>query len=122
VQTHGGLTPNRSPDISAEITVIITRHNYAHFLQDCLDSIAQSTLQPTHVIVIDDASDTPLQPSAFEISNLKSQIDWQRVEYRSQHLSRQHGFDQCVTKFVLWMDADDNRAFQCAFGEWMLFV
>jgi glycosyltransferase involved in cell wall biosynthesis len=108
VQTHGGLTPNRSPGISAEITVIITCHNYAHFLQDCLDSIAASTLQPTHVIVIDDSSDTPLASLAFEITNLKSQIDFQRVEYRSQHLSCQHGFDQCVTKYVLWLDADDK--------------
>jgi GT2 family glycosyltransferase len=95
-------------NISAEITIVITCHNYACYLQDCLDSIAESTLQPTHVIVIDDSSDTPLQPSAFEISNVKSQIDWQRVEYQSQHLSCKHGFDMCVTKYVLWLDADDK--------------
>lgn len=101
---------SHSKDISAEITVVIPCHNYGHYLQECLDSIAESTLQPVRVIVIDDASDVPLQPSAFEISNFKFQIEWQRVDFRSQALACRHGFAMVETQFVLFLDADDKIA------------
>lgn len=94
--------------ISTEITVVIPCHNYGHYLQECLDSIAASTLQPVRVIVIDDASDPPLQPSAFEISNFKFQIQFLRVDFRDQSRVCRHGFDLVETTYCLFLDADDK--------------
>ena len=97
--------PGLHAGISSEITVIIPCHNYGRFLQECLDSIAASTLQPTRVIVIDDASDVLLDPNQFTAGSVA--VHWERVEFRSQALTCQHGFRDVSTKYVLWLDADD---------------
>lgn len=94
--------------ISAEITIVIPCHNYGHYLQECLDSIAASTLRPVRVIVIDDASTKPLQPSDFPVSKFNLQIDWHRVDFRSQALTCRHGFNLVATTHCLFLDADDK--------------
>lgn len=107
-----GVSPPIDSDghrnISAEITVIIPCHNYRQYLQECLDSINASTLQPVRVIIVDDASDPPLQPSAFEISNFKFQIQWNCVDFNSQALTCRHGFSLVETTYCLFLDADDK--------------
>lgn len=95
-------------DISAEITVIISCHNYGHYLQECLDSINASTLQPVRVIIVDDASDPPLQPSDFQVSDFNLPIDWHRVDFRSQALTCRFGFDLVETTYCVFLDADDK--------------
>lgn len=95
-------------NISTEITVVIPCHNYASYLQECLDSLAASTLQPVRVIVVDDASEPPLDPSAFEISDLKFQIDWHRVDHRDQSKTCRDGFAEVTTTYCLFLDADDK--------------
>lgn len=95
-------------DISAEITVVIPCHNYGHYLQECLDSIAASTLQPVRVIIVDDASDEPIEDSAFDCSALTCQMDWKRVDFKDHAKTCRHGFFFVETTYCLFLDADDK--------------
>jgi len=94
-------------DISAEITIIIPCHNYGHYLQECLDSIAASSLKPVRVIVIDDASDPPLQPLEL-MAQSPFEMYFHRVDFRSQALTCRHGFALVETTYCLFLDADDK--------------
>jgi glycosyltransferase involved in cell wall biosynthesis len=95
-------------DTSAEITIVIPCHNYAHYLRECLESIAASTLQPVRVIVIDDASNPESQPSQLELPHFKFRIDFHCVRYRSQALTCRYGFNLVETTYCLFLDADDK--------------
>lgn len=89
-----------------DVTIVVPCHNYGRFLQDCLQSIADSKLRPWLVIVVDDASDVPVDPEQFDCGSLH--VRWERVEFRSQALTCKHGFRDVDTKYVLWLDADDK--------------
>ena len=108
VSSPGDFIALSAPGISTEITVIIPCHNYGHYLQECLNSIAASSLQPVRVIVIDDASDLPLERSAFEISDFKFEIEWHRVDFRDQSKVCRYGCDLVETTYCLFLDADDK--------------
>lgn len=105
-----GVSPRVSSatGISTEITVIIPCHNYGHYLQECLDSILASTLKPKLVIIVDDASDTPLFPWDFDIGHFPFTTDWHRVEFRDQSKVCRYGFDLVETTYCLFLDADDK--------------
>jgi hypothetical protein len=93
--------------ISAEITVVIPCHNYACFLQECLDSLAASTLRPVRVIVIDDASDFPIDTTLFSVPD-SVRLEFHRVDLRDQSKVCQFGFSLVDTSFCCFLDADDK--------------
>jgi len=98
-----------TPEVGiGDVTIIVTCHNYARFLGECLQSIAESKLQPMRVIVVDDASDVPVSAEDFPGANANLDLQLDRVYFRSQAQTCRHGFKNCDTKYVLWLDADDK--------------
>jgi glycosyltransferase involved in cell wall biosynthesis len=92
-------------DPHCTIDVVIPCHNYERFLPDCLQSILDSTVRPANVIIVDDASDKPVEvPHGF----LDLKIKLIRVEHRSQALACKSGFEHVVSKYVSFLDADDK--------------
>jgi glycosyltransferase involved in cell wall biosynthesis/lipopolysaccharide biosynthesis glycosyltransferase len=98
----GDFTP-----ISADLTVVIPCHNYARYLGECLQSVADSSKLPVRVIIIDDASDDDPQTVCMEYF-LSHKFEYRRVEFRDVHQVRRFGLSLVETKYVLFLDADNT--------------
>jgi glycosyltransferase involved in cell wall biosynthesis len=85
-----------------DLTIVVPCHNYARFLGDLLQSIADSSVAPARVIVVDDASDDRPEPIARKFG-----ADFVRIEARHQAQACAAGFQRVSTKFVAFVDADD---------------
>ncbi|MDP6037138.1 MAG: glycosyltransferase [Candidatus Latescibacteria bacterium] len=87
----------------ADIAVVITAHNYGHYLAACLDSVFSQTLLPQQVVVVDDASedDTATVVRAF------SNVEYCRVDFRNGNRARNFGFLKVAAEYVAFFDADN---------------
>lgn len=89
-----------------KISAIITYHNEGDLLSRALDSIDRQTYQgPVEVVVIDDASDVPLDP----IEDCRFRVDVVRSD-DNIHLpaARNLGFKKSAGELVCFLDADDE--------------
>ncbi len=91
----------------SEVTVVIPCHNHGQFLPECLASLAGSTLLPCRVIVIDDASESPLGLGCYAAPGAAFPVELHRVDFRNVHAVRRFGLDLVETRFVLFLDADN---------------
>lgn len=86
-----------------DIGVVITTHNYGHYLAACLESILSQTLLPRQVLVVDDASDD----NAAEVAAAFSDVQYCRVNFRNGNRARNFGFLKVSTPYVAFFDADN---------------
>jgi glycosyltransferase involved in cell wall biosynthesis len=91
------------------ITVIITDHNYARFLPECLESVQRQTLQPVQVLVIcDRCTDQNYEASVVACRNSKIPgIRWIRTDFGNVQLARSEGLKQATGTAILFLDADN---------------
>lgn len=92
------------------ISVIIPVYNHASVLGRCLASLAEQTLLPGEVIVVDDGSTDDFEKIAAEISkdekfkNLNIKII--RQQNRGAGAARNRGFAESTGELVIFWDAD----------------
>lgn len=98
---------NSTAPYGREITVVIPCHNYARFLSHCINSVKASWLQPTRIIVIDDASDDDPKSVVDRHYADNDGLEYHRVEFRDVHQVRRFGLSLVDTKYVLFLDADN---------------
>ena len=104
---------------SAEVTVIVPVHNYAHYLPDALDSVRDQTLPAIDLVVIDDCStdDSLAVARAWIDRNLGRFNRALLLRNRTNAglaLTRNVGFGAAETPFVLQLDADNKLLADCA--------
>lgn len=87
----------------SDIGVVITTHNYAHYLGACLDSVLSQTLLPGRVVVIDDAS----EDNAAEVVATFPKVEYCRVDFRNGNRARNFGFLKASTPLIAFFDADN---------------
>lgn len=87
------------------IAVIIVSHNYGKYLQECITSVRQQSIQPAELIVIDDCS----TDNTTEIAG-KNELACYNVNFQNCYLSRQYGYDKTNSPFIVFLDADDILA------------
>ncbi len=89
---------------STDIAVIVTTHNYAHYLSACLQSVKSQTLSPKEILVVDDASedDTADVVRGFPGAN------YARVVFRNGNKARNFGFSNVDAERVVFFDADNE--------------
>ena len=89
--------------MSERVSVIICTRNYAHFLGQCLESVAKQTCPPDEVIVVDDGStdNTPAIVSEFK------GVRYLRQEHAGKAAAFNHGFAASTGDIVCHLDADD---------------
>ena len=87
----------------ADIGVVITTHNYGHYLAACLESVLSQTLLPCQVVVVDDAS----EDNAADVAALFSDVAYCRVDFRNGNRARNFGFLKVSTPYVAFFDADN---------------
>lgn len=104
---------------SAELTVIVPLHDYAHYVLDALDSIRDQTLPVIDLVVIDDcSSDDSVAVARDWIDHNLSRFN-RVLLLRNQTnvglaLTRNVGFGAAETPFVLQLDADNKLLPGCA--------
>ena len=87
----------------ADIGVVITTHNYGHYLTACLESVLSQTLLPRQVVVVDDAS----EDNAADVAASFFDVQYCRVDFRNGNRARNFGFLKVSTSYVAFFDADN---------------
>lgn len=87
----------------SDIGVVITTHNYGHYLAACLESVLSQTLLPCQVVVVDDAS----EDNAADVAAAFSDVQYCRVNFRNGNRARNFGFLKVSTPYVAFFDADN---------------
>lgn len=94
-----------------QVSIVIPAYNVGPYLQRCLDSVCNQTLQDTEIIVVDDAS----TDNTSEIIQKAAQRDHRIVtlrhdENRGLHLTRRTGVLAATGTYTLMLDGDDELA------------
>lgn len=85
------------------VSVAIVCHNYGHYLDGCIDSVARQTQPPYEVFVVDDAS----TDNTAAICEQRG-ITHLRVEHRDVHSARRTAFEHATGDVIVFLDADDE--------------
>lgn len=92
-------------DPPRSVAVVITSHNYGHYLAECLDSVLAQTRPADEVLVVDDASTDGTEGVVSDY--LERGVEYKPVCNRSAILSRWDGVLETKSEVVLFLDADD---------------
>lgn len=104
-QVCGTSCPHFEAKAGPKVDVVVTSHNYGHFLGECIDSVAAQGSAVGNLIVVDDASDRDDQTKA--VCEARG-VQYLRVDVRSPHLARGAGFALCTSPLVHFLDADNT--------------
>ena len=115
--SRGG--PASAPKIGRPaVSVIVTNHNYGHFLDACLGSALGQTHPPHEVIVVNDhCSDF----SALALERHNDRITVLEASARGQGAAFNLGFAQASGEIIAFLDADDTlhpEALETALAYW----
>ncbi|KKL75944.1 hypothetical protein LCGC14_2049840, partial [marine sediment metagenome] len=92
-----------------KVSVIVTTHNLARYLGDCLDSVASQDFEDWECIIIDDASED--DPHSVVKEHWNSKFHFQRSpENLKLPGARNFGFQQAKGRYIIFLDADDMLA------------
>jgi glycosyltransferase involved in cell wall biosynthesis len=102
----------------AEVTVVIPLYNYAHYVTEALDSVAEQTVEMLDLVVVDDCStdDSVDVVRTWIKENRKrfSRVVLRRnVRNSGLGLTRNAGFAAAETPFVMPLDADNKLIMHC---------
>jgi len=90
------------------VSVIITAHNYADYLEHCLDSAIDQTFDDYEIVVVDDGStdETPeiLKEYTFEYPDLITVV---RLDGKGLPTACNAGIEAAAGEYVIRLDADD---------------
>jgi glycosyltransferase involved in cell wall biosynthesis len=102
----------------AEVTVVVPLYNYAHYIEEALESVRLQSLSPLDLVVVDDAStDDSLAVALAWIRRHASRFN--RIVVLRNHTNaglartRNVGFAMAETPFVLPLDADNKLRPDC---------
>ena len=101
------MTGPRQP---GPISAVITTYNDGAVLADALQSVADQTLMPEEILVIDDGSEPPTAPAIIDAFKAETGL---AVEYVWQanagpSAARNTGLDRASQEYVVYLDSDDR--------------
>lgn len=88
-------------------TVVIMSHNYGRYVGQAIASVLRQTRRPERLVVVDDASDDDTESI---VRPYLGELEYHRVEFRSQQRTRNFGLARATSEYVLFLDADDYMA------------
>jgi GT2 family glycosyltransferase/glycosyltransferase involved in cell wall biosynthesis/SAM-dependent methyltransferase len=102
-----------------DVSVIVPLYNYAHYVTEALESVRRQTVEDLDLVIVDDRStDSSLQVALDWTQRNASRFN--RIVVMRNHRnaglarSRNVGFDNAETPFVLPLDADNRLLPHCA--------
>lgn len=92
--------------VTGTVGVVITCHNYGHFLHRCIQSVLEQTIKVDKIILINDSStdQTKQVCAVYELPDIK----YYEVNYKDVAKARCFGASKCDTDYVIFLDADDR--------------
>lgn len=88
------------------VSVVVTTHNYASYLGQCIDSILKQIHKPDEIIVVNDAS-TDETDSVMEKYARNTIIHYFEVTFANPQKTRNFALEKVSYQSVLFVDADD---------------
>jgi glycosyltransferase involved in cell wall biosynthesis len=103
----------------ANLTVVIPLYNYAHYIEEALESVRAQSLELLDLIVVDDASSDASLAVALDWAGRHAQRFNRLLVLRNKAnaglgISRNTGIDAADTPYVLQLDADNRLLPDCA--------
>lgn len=93
------------PRDNGTVSVIITCHDYEHYLDEAIQSVYDQNVM-VEIIVVNDAPSNGGKCGL--ITNKYPNIKLFETNYRNPLLARKHGFEQSHGDYVIFLDADDK--------------
>ncbi len=99
--------------IAKDISVIVPVYNRAHLLERALRSLAEQTVRPAHVVIVDNgSSDASLRVAQRWAEKMKDVDEWQLTVVeearRGACAARNRGLQEVATRYVSYLDSDDE--------------
>ena len=99
---------NNLTDITGNVSVIIPCYNYAHFLEECVESVISQTYLPKEIIIVDDCS---TDSSSEVIRKLEKKYNIVKGVFQNDNggvsRARNTGVIESTSEYVTFIDADD---------------
>ncbi len=88
----------------ARVAVVITSHNYGHYLPDAIESVLDQSV-PAEIVVVDDASSDDTRAVTERYAG--NGVRYLRGEWRSVGAARNAGLAATAADHLVFLDADD---------------
>jgi len=93
--------------VSVEISVIIATRNRSDVLLRCLHTLAEQTVKPAELIIIDASDELPDHDRVLSLQQLlKAPLLWEKAIVHGAAAQRNQGMKKSNFPFVLFMDDD----------------
>lgn len=87
-------------------SIIVTSHNYAEYLEKCIDSLVNQTVKPLEIIIINDSSSDNTSEIVKKYEGVEI-IRYHEVSFGCAQRSRNFGLEKAKGEYILNMDADN---------------
>ena len=91
----------------ANVSIIIPVYNTAEYLEKCLESCINQSLEDIEIIIVDDGSTDDSFTIAEEYRKNLSNINIVRIENSGLSVARNTGLAMATGKYVFFCDSDD---------------
>jgi len=88
----------------ADVSTVITSHNYAQYLPAAIDSVLAQTNPAREIIVVDDGSSDDTERV---VASYQTQIHYVRQANQGVAVARNRGIAESRGRYVAFLDADD---------------
>ncbi len=90
-----------------KISIIVPVYNTGHYLEQCLDSIINQTLEDIEIICVNDGSTDNSLSILEEYANNDDRIKIINQENKGQGFARNNGLKNANGEYILFVDSDD---------------
>ncbi|MES1226613.1 MAG: glycosyltransferase, partial [Bacteroidota bacterium] len=90
------------------LTVAVPFYNMGDYIEECVQSVFESTYQPIRILIIDDGSTDKASLDKLEILSRDERIDIFRQENAGLAAARNNGALKAKGDFLAFLDADDK--------------
>ncbi len=104
-----------------KVSVVIPVYNGQEFLNRCMDSVCQQTLQDIEIICVDDGSTDNTIEILEDYRQKDKRVQILRQQNQYAGIARNRGLKQAVGKYVIFWDSDDyfaldalQKLYECA--------
>lgn len=91
-------------------SVVITCHNYGSYLEECINSVINQTINVKEIIVVNDGSTDDSEKIAKSFEN---KIRYFAVHFLNAQKTRNFGLEKSSGKYIIFLDADDYFEKNC---------
>lgn len=89
------------------ISIIIPVFNSQNFIEECVDSIVNSTYQQVEILLLDDGSTDNSMEICSKLADHNNKIRYERLEHNGVSNTRNVGLERANGEYIFFLDSDD---------------